>query len=54
LNGFDDIFRVAFLADLSNVWLFVLTADNEQEASADVSAPQPSPLLSGSVYCKSK
>jgi hypothetical protein len=54
LNGFDDTFRVVFLADLSNFWLLVLTADKEQEASEDVSTPDPFPALCGNVYCKSK
>jgi hypothetical protein len=54
LNGFDDIFHVAFLVDLSNFWLFVLTADQEQEASEDVSTPEPFTFLSGNVYCQNK
>jgi hypothetical protein len=54
LKGFDDIFHVVFLADLSNFWLLVLTADKEQEASEDVSTSEPFPLLSGNVYCKNK
>jgi hypothetical protein len=51
LKGFDDIFRVVFLVDLSNFWLFVLTAD---KASEDISTPEPFSLLSGNVYCKKK
>jgi hypothetical protein len=49
LKVVDDIFRIAFLADLINFWLFVLTADKEQEASEDVSTSEPFPLLYGSV-----
>jgi hypothetical protein len=54
LKGFDYIFHIAFLADLSNFWLFVLTADQEQEASEDVSTPEPLTFLSDNVYCQNK
>jgi hypothetical protein len=54
LKGCDDIFCVVFLADLSNFLLLKLTADGEQQASEDVSAPQQVPLLSGNVNYKNK
>jgi hypothetical protein len=51
LKGCDNIFHAIFLADLSNFWLSVLTAD---KASEDISTLGPFSLLSGNVYCKKK